>query len=60
MKEEEKSHYYFGVIYWNPDNKKIFVPKRFGVGYTINFGHPLAIVVLVAIIVVVTLLAKFF
>jgi uncharacterized membrane protein len=29
----------FGLIYFNPDDPAIVVEKRFGLGYTINFGH---------------------
>ena len=41
------------VFYVNPDDPALFVPKRFGIGYTINFAHPwssaaLAVIVLVA------------
>ncbi|NOZ77694.1 MAG: DUF1648 domain-containing protein [Acidobacteria bacterium] len=28
-----------GVFYVNPDDPAIFVEKRFGIGYTLNFGH---------------------
>ncbi|HTJ32152.1 MAG TPA: DUF5808 domain-containing protein [Dactylosporangium sp.] len=28
-----------GFIYANPDNPNLFVPKRLGLGWTINFGH---------------------
>jgi uncharacterized membrane protein len=28
-----------GFIYVNPDDPNLFVPKRLGEGWTINFGH---------------------
>jgi Family of unknown function (DUF5808)/Protein of unknown function (DUF1648) len=31
-----------GVFYVNPDDPALFVQKRFGIGYTLNFGHPLS------------------
>jgi uncharacterized membrane protein len=31
-----------GVFYVNPDDPAIFVQKRFGIGYTLNFAHPLS------------------
>lgn len=31
-----------GLIYVNPDDPAVFVEKRFGVGYTLNFGSPWA------------------
>ena len=43
----------FGVFYVNPAEPDLFVPKRYGMGYTINFGHRwswLAILVLLLLI----------
>ncbi len=36
------SAWILGMIYVNHDDPALFVEKRFGVGYTLNFGHPLA------------------
>lgn len=41
-----------GLVYWNPKDPALIVPKRFGIGYTFNFGHWLAWVVLLALIAV--------
>jgi uncharacterized membrane protein len=27
-------------IYYNPADARIIVPKRWGIGTTLNFGHP--------------------
>jgi len=43
----------FGLIYVNRDDAAIFVEKRFGVGYTLNFGHPGLVWILVAGVLVV-------
>jgi uncharacterized membrane protein len=29
-----------GFFYNNPDDPALFVPKRFGLGWTVNFGNP--------------------
>lgn len=39
-----------GALYVNHDAPAIVVPKRFGVGWTLNFGHPLAWVVVLGLI----------
>ncbi|HEX8733576.1 MAG TPA: DUF5808 domain-containing protein [Ktedonobacterales bacterium] len=47
--EDQPSHifargddrYWYGFFYYNPDDPDPFVPKRYGLGWTINFGHPL-------------------
>ncbi|MEV6925850.1 DUF5808 domain-containing protein [Dactylosporangium sp. NPDC051485] len=31
--------YWYGFIYANPDNPNLIVPKRLGLGWTVNFGH---------------------
>jgi uncharacterized membrane protein len=34
------SYYWkLGIFYFNPENPKIFVPKRIGIGWTLNFGR---------------------
>jgi uncharacterized membrane protein len=35
-----------GIFYVNPDDPAIFVEKRFGIGYTLNFGHPMSWLIL--------------
>ncbi len=57
-KKEKESSHYFLIFYWNPKDKRILVPKRYGVGWTVNFANPFSILVLVGIMVVVELLVK--
>jgi uncharacterized membrane protein len=51
-----------GIIYYNPGDAAVIVPKRYGLGWTLNFARPLAwgyiggVLLLVVLIVVVTLL----
>lgn len=33
-------YWYGGVFYNNPDDPDILVPKRFGLGWTVNLGNP--------------------
>jgi uncharacterized membrane protein len=39
-----------GVFYVNADDPALWVPKRTGLGWTLNFAHPLAWVVMAAIL----------
>jgi uncharacterized membrane protein len=41
-----------GVFYVDRNDPALFVPKRSGFGYTFNFGHPAAIVLTVATLLV--------
>ncbi len=47
-----------GMFYFNPDDAALFVERRFGVGYTLNFGHSsawicVALVLLIPIAILV-------
>ncbi len=37
---DDDRHWLGGFIYNNPDDPNVLVPKRYGLGWTINFGHP--------------------
>jgi uncharacterized membrane protein len=56
------SKWIWGMLYFNADDPALFVEKRFGIGYTLNFGRPSAwalIGLLVGIPVLLGLLARF-
>jgi uncharacterized membrane protein len=42
-----------GVFYSNADDPAVLVPKRYGIGYTLNFGNPWSWVVLALILLLV-------
>lgn len=44
--DDESSYYKLGLFYYNPANKRVFVPKRFGFGWTFNFANPWSYVVI--------------
>lgn len=44
-----------GLLYVNHDDPAVFVPKRFGIGWTVNFARPTAVALLVGVIVVTLL-----
>lgn len=41
-----------GIFYANPADPALFVEKRLGIGYTLNFGNPWSWIVLVFIILI--------
>ncbi|MGZ3640441.1 MAG: DUF5808 domain-containing protein [Ktedonobacterales bacterium] len=51
----DDDRYWHGVFYINPDDPDLFVPKRYGLGWTINFGHPKSRLVLLALLLLVLL-----
>lgn len=34
-----------GILYFNPQDPSLFLPQRFGVGWTVNLGRPLVWVI---------------
>jgi uncharacterized membrane protein len=41
----------WGMFYYNPLDKRIFLPKKTGLGFTLNFAHPVSIVIICTAIV---------
>lgn len=40
---DDDRYWQWGLVYYNPADARAFVPKRVGMGLTINFGHPLGL-----------------
>ena len=53
---DDDRYWYGGFFYNNPDDPALFVPKRFGLGWTLNFGHPRAKLFLITMLVLLVLL----
>ncbi len=39
MPDDDDEHWKLGIFYCNHDDASVFLPKRFGIGWTINFAH---------------------
>jgi uncharacterized membrane protein len=37
---DDDRYWYGGFFYNNPDDPAVFVPRRYGMGWTVNFGNP--------------------
>ena len=48
---DDDRYWYGGFFYSNPDDPALFVEKRYGLGWTLNFGHPQARLVLIGLLV---------
>lgn len=46
---------WYGFFYHNPDDPDPFVPKRYGWGWTLNFAHPSAKVIVGALLAIILL-----
>ncbi|MEZ0106084.1 putative membrane protein [Catenulispora sp. EB89] len=40
VNRDDDRYWKLGLLYYNHDDPSVFVPKRFGVGWTINFARP--------------------
>ena len=57
MNRDDDQFWKFGMIYYNKNDPSIFIEKRFGVGFTMNFANPIAIVLLVGLFVLIGIFA---
>ncbi len=46
-------NYKWGIFYVNKADTRIFVPKRFGFGYTLNFGIPYVTIGFIIILLII-------
>jgi len=53
---DDDSYWKLGMFYYNPHDPSIFIPKRYGVGWTVNFGRPtvMAITIVIVVFIVIT------
>jgi uncharacterized membrane protein len=51
VNRDDDTFWKLGTVYINRDDPALLVPKRFGIGRTLNFGHPLSWVIILALIV---------
>lgn len=46
----DENNWKFGVFYFNPDDKRIFPPKRSKLGWTVNFANPVSVMAMVVLL----------
>ncbi|KHK95871.1 hypothetical protein LK09_17795 [Microbacterium mangrovi] len=56
---DEADHWKAGFLYVDPADRSLFVPKRLGVGWTVNFGHPGGIAIGILLLAVIGALIAF-
>lgn len=49
---DDDEHWKLGIIYFNRDDASLFLPERFGIGWTINFARPAAWAIVAGFIVI--------
>ncbi|WP_345203480.1 DUF5808 domain-containing protein [Chryseobacterium ginsengisoli] len=56
---KEPSPWKFGFFYYNKKDRRLFPPKRFGLGWTINFANPLSVIVFLLILIFIFLIGHY-
>jgi uncharacterized membrane protein len=57
--QEDPSNWKWGIFYYNKMDKRIFLPKIYGLGWTVNFANPCSILILFGIVLVMMLISKY-
>lgn len=57
MPNDEDRFWKLGVFYVNRNDAAFIVPKRFGVGWTVNFAHPIAWLLIAGLVLLIVLLS---
>ena len=52
MPTDDDAHWVAGVFYVNRDDPSLFLPERFGVGWTVNLGRPVVWAIMAAFVAV--------
>lgn len=52
LSAEEGRHWRGGVFYHNPEDPRLWVPKRLGIGWTLNYARPSALWITLALLTV--------
>ena len=42
LRDRNPQHWKLLIFYYNPENPQLFVPKRTGIPFTLNFARPMA------------------
>lgn len=56
---DDDRHWKGGLMYFNKEDPSLFVEKRFGIGWTINFARPISYIILFGPILLILFIAYF-
>ncbi len=63
INKDDDDHWILGnTVYYNKEDPSLFIEKRFGIGWTINAGRPLGLIIYISLIliIIVSIIASFF
>lgn len=53
ISRDDDKYWKLGTFYYNPQDPSLFIEKRFGIGWTMNFGRPLSWVIFIGLMLFV-------
>jgi uncharacterized membrane protein len=56
FRDDDRYWYGGGLFYNNPDDPAVFVPKRYSGGWTVNVGHPVGKLIMIATLLLLLVL----
>lgn len=56
---DQNSFWKLGVFYYNKQDKRLFPPKRTGLGWTVNFANPFSVALFIFILMAIILITKY-
>lgn len=56
--QNDPKNWKLSFLYYNKKDSRVFPPKRFGVGWTINFANPNSIIILTVLLLVIIVLTR--
>ncbi|MGX9132890.1 DUF1648 domain-containing protein [Rummeliibacillus sp. JY-2-4R] len=59
MDVDEDRYWKGGLLYFNKDDSSLFVEKRFGIGWTINFARPMSYLLVFVPLIIILFIAFF-
>lgn len=59
LTHDNDAHWKAGIFYFNPQDPSLFLPERFGIGWTLNWGRPAAWAIMAALLAVVVAFIAF-
>jgi uncharacterized membrane protein len=57
VRDTDPRHWKLVVFYCNPEESRLMVPKRTGIGFTLNFARPAAWAITAILLAIVAILA---
>ncbi len=50
---EDDKYWKLGSLYYNPEDPSIFIEKRFGIGWTMNWGRPVSWIIMIGLLILI-------